>query len=109
MTVEELRERLRYVTPSAWYGVIDEIISASHAEGVAEGEEREKAKIQKRLAASHAEGVAEGEEREKAKIQKRLEAAWESLYPESGVTIDIHESERAKKRHASVLAPKEKP
>jgi hypothetical protein len=85
--------------------IIDDLISAAHAEGVAEGEEREKAKIQKRLAASHAEGVAEGEEREKAKIQKRLEAAWESLYPESGVTIDIHESERAKKRHASVLAP----
>jgi hypothetical protein len=38
MTVEELRERLRHVTPSAWYGVIDEIISASHAEGVEEGE-----------------------------------------------------------------------
>jgi hypothetical protein len=40
MTVEELRERLRYVTPSAWYGVIDEIISASHAEGVEEERER---------------------------------------------------------------------
>jgi hypothetical protein len=60
-------------------------------------------------AEAFAKGVAEGKEREKAKIQKRLEAAWESLYPESGVTIDIHESERAKKRHASILAPKEKP
>ena len=36
MTVEELRERLRYVTPSAWYGIIDETIAASRAEGAEE-------------------------------------------------------------------------
>jgi hypothetical protein len=45
MTVEELRERLRYVTPSAWYGVIDEIISTAHAEGVAEGINKERDRL----------------------------------------------------------------
>jgi len=51
MTVEELRERLRYVTPSAWYGIIDETIAAAEARGFekgrAEGAEQMLQKIQK--------------------------------------------------------------
>ena len=34
--VEELRDRLRHVTPSAWYGVIDETIAAAIEEGMAQ-------------------------------------------------------------------------